>query len=130
MKTTIEMAREAGLHIPYWAEEEDPKKDPPRWTMVSPLPPLLEAFEALVRADERAAPVQGWMNPNDKTQRKFLPDIGDKVLFCNGGRVYYGHHTGGGFRTGQGAATKYFGTWDCHWMPIPPAHGITLEKGD
>jgi hypothetical protein len=46
------------LHIPYWAEEEDPKKDPPRWTMVSPLPPLLEAFEALVRADERAAPVQ------------------------------------------------------------------------
>jgi hypothetical protein len=72
-----------------------------------------------------AAPVQGWMNPNDKTQRKFLPDIGDKVLFCNGGRVYYGHHTGGGFRTGQGVATKYFGTWDCHWMPIPPAHGIT-----
>jgi hypothetical protein len=75
-----------------------------------------------------AAPVQGWINPNDKIQRKFLPDIGDKVFFCNGGRVYYGHHTGGGFRTGQGAATKYFGTWDCYWMPIPPAHGIT-EKG-
>ena len=53
MKTTLEMAREAGLHIPYWAEEEDPKKDPPRWTMISSLPPLLEAFEALVRADER-----------------------------------------------------------------------------
>jgi hypothetical protein len=53
MKTTIDMAREAGLHIPYWGEEEDPKKDPPRWTMVSPLPPLLKAFEALVRADER-----------------------------------------------------------------------------
>jgi hypothetical protein len=54
------MAREAGLHIPYWGEEEDPKKDPPRWTMVGPLPPLLKAFEALVRADERAlaAPVQ------------------------------------------------------------------------
>jgi hypothetical protein len=49
------MAREAGLHIPYWGEEEDPKKDPPRWTMVSPLPPLLKAFEALVRADEREA---------------------------------------------------------------------------
>ena len=53
MDKTIDMAREAGLHIPYWGEEEDPKKDPPRWTMVSPLPPLLKAFEALVRADER-----------------------------------------------------------------------------
>jgi len=70
------------------------------------------------------APVHGWINPNDKTQRRFLPDIGDKVLFCIGERVYYGHHTGGGFRTGQGVATKYFSTWDCHWMPIPPAHGI------
>jgi hypothetical protein len=70
------------------------------------------------------APVHGWINPNDKTQRRFLPDIGDKVLFCIGERVYYGHHTGGGFRTGQGIATKYFSTWDCHWMPIPPAHGI------
>ncbi len=55
MRDTIDMAREAGLHIPYWGEEEDPKKDPPRWTMVSPLPPLLKAFEALVRADEREA---------------------------------------------------------------------------
>lgn len=54
MDKTIDMAREAGLHIPYWGEEEDPKKDPPRWTMVSPLPPLLKAFEALVRADERS----------------------------------------------------------------------------
>ena len=55
MRDTIDMAREAGLHIPYWGEEEDPKKDPPRWTMASPLPPLLKAFEALVRADEREA---------------------------------------------------------------------------
>ena len=83
----------------------------------------LDAITAIKQALE--APVQTWINPNDKTQRRFLPDIGDKVLFCNGGRVYYGHHTGGGFRTGQGVATKYFGTWDCHWMPIPPAHGIT-----
>jgi hypothetical protein len=44
----IRMAREAGLHLPYWADDEDPKKDPPRWTMVSPLPPLLERFAALV----------------------------------------------------------------------------------
>jgi len=46
----IELAREAGLHVPYWNEEQDPKKDPPRWTMVGPLPPLLERFAALVRA--------------------------------------------------------------------------------
>jgi len=60
MRDTIDMAREAGLHIPYWGEEEDPKKDPPRWTMASPLPPLLKAFEALVRADEREAIKDEW----------------------------------------------------------------------
>ena len=49
----IRMAREAGLHLPYWDDEQDPKKDPPRWTMVSPLPPLLERFAALVAAAER-----------------------------------------------------------------------------
>jgi hypothetical protein len=51
----IRMAREAGLHLPYWGEDQDPKKDPPRWTMVSPLPPLLERFAALVAAAEREA---------------------------------------------------------------------------
>lgn len=51
----IRMAREAGLHLPYWDDEQDPKKDPPRWTMVSPLPPLLERFAALVAAAEREA---------------------------------------------------------------------------
>jgi len=68
MDKTIDMAREAGLHIPYWGEEEDPKKDPPRWTMVSPLPPLLKAFEALVRADE---------------QEKYKWDIHSCGLTCN-----------------------------------------------
>ncbi len=68
MRDTIDMAREAGLHIPYWGEEEDSKKDPPRWTMVSPLPPLLKAFEALVRADEREACAKicdDWPNGRD-----------------------------------------------------------------
>ena len=50
----IQMARESGLHLPYWADDEDPEKDPPRWTMVSPLPPLLERFAALVAAAARA----------------------------------------------------------------------------
>jgi hypothetical protein len=85
---------------------------------------LLTAAFADTTPPAQPAPVQAWINPNDKNQHKFLPEIGDKVLFCNSGRVYYGHHTGGGFRTGQGVATKYFGTWDCHWMPIPSAHVI------
>ena len=51
----IAWARESGLHLPYWADDEDPEKDPPRWTTVSPLPPLLERFAALVAAAEREA---------------------------------------------------------------------------
>ena len=51
----VRMARESGLHVPYWGEDEDPKKDPPRWAMTSPLPPLLERFAALVAASEREA---------------------------------------------------------------------------
>ena len=31
-----------------------------------------------------------WINPNDKTQKQYLPWIGEKVLFCHGGKVYYG----------------------------------------
>ena len=50
----IRWARESGLHLPYWADDEDPEKDPPRWTMVSPLPPPLERFAALVAAAARA----------------------------------------------------------------------------
>ena len=51
----VRMARESGLHVPYWGEDEDPKKDPPRWAMTSSLPPLLERFAALVAAAEREA---------------------------------------------------------------------------
>jgi hypothetical protein len=58
MKTTIDMARESGLltHIPFRSDTE--------------VSVALKAFEALVRADERAraAPVQepvAWMYPDD-----------------------------------------------------------------
>ena len=66
----IRWARESGLHLPYWADDEDPEKDPPRWTMVSPLPPPLERFAALVAAAEREAMValaakQGWAMKNE-----------------------------------------------------------------
>ena len=55
----IRWAREVGLHLPYWADDEDPEIDPPRWTMVSPLPLLLERFAALVAAAEREACCSG-----------------------------------------------------------------------
>ena len=52
----IEMAREAGLHLPYWDEESDPETDPPYgWTMVSPLGQPLIAFAKLVAQHEREA---------------------------------------------------------------------------
>ena len=45
----IEMARKAGLHLPYWNEDLDPKTDAPSgWTIVSPLGYLLEAFAKLI----------------------------------------------------------------------------------
>ena len=65
--------------------------------------------------------MSGWINPNDKTQAKYLPRIGESVLFAHDGKVYYGHYTWGCFRTGGGVTAKTFGTWDCHWMPIPEA---------
>lgn len=62
-----------------------------------------------------------WIDPNDKTQEQYLPWIGEKVLFCFGGKTYYGHHTGGSFQTGQGATAKNFNTWRCKWMYPPVA---------
>ena len=62
-----------------------------------------------------------WINPNDKTQSRYLPDIGEPCLFAHDDSVYYGYHTGGAFRTGHGCTAKLFGTWDCYWMPIPNA---------
>ena len=44
----IRMAREALLHVPYWNDDENPTKDPPRWTKTSPTAPLLERFAAIV----------------------------------------------------------------------------------
>jgi hypothetical protein len=72
------MAREAGLHLPYWDEGQDPKKDPPRWTMVSPLPPLLERFASLVverdealmrQALEALESLFSWQADPDRGQR-------------------------------------------------------------
>jgi hypothetical protein len=61
-----------------------------------------------------------WIDPNDKTQKQYLPNIGEPVLFCHEGKTYYGKHTGGSF---QGVTKRYFDTWKCRWMQIPAAHG-------
>ena len=62
-----------------------------------------------------------WIDPNDKTQAKYLPWIGEKCLISHAGEVYAGTHTGGSFKTGQGATAKTFDTWKCKWAPWPKA---------
>jgi hypothetical protein len=62
-----------------------------------------------------------WVDPNEKSQKQFLPHIGEPVLFCHDGVTYFGKHTGGSFTTGQGITTRNFNTWECHWMYPPSA---------
>lgn len=61
-----------------------------------------------------------WIDPNDKTQKQYLPHIGKPVLFCHSGNTYCGHHNGGSFQNKD----EYFNTWECRWMYLPAAHGI------
>lgn len=82
----------------------------------------LGQLEALISEVEQAArhapaaPVpQGWIDPNDKTQKQYLPHIGERVLFKHDGRVYLGKHTGGSFKA-EYPFGKTFCTWDCKWM--------------
>jgi len=62
-----------------------------------------------------------WINPNDKTQKQFLPLIGEKVWFCHAGKTYQGIHTGGSFK----AKGKHFNTWECRWQYPPKAEDQT-----
>ena len=61
----------------------------------------------------------GWINPNDKTRKQYLPRIGEKVLFCHSGVTYYGKHTGGSFQSFN--PPRLFETWICLWMYPPKA---------
>ena len=63
------------------------------------------------------------VNPNDKTQKQFLPHIGERVLFCHGGKTYYGKHTGGSFISFTNPGKNYR-TWECFWMYPPAASGV------
>lgn len=67
-----------------------------------------------------------WVDPNDKTQKQYLPHIGELVLFCHGGKTYTGKHTGGSFQSE--ITNQYFNTWECRWMYLPAAHGIKEPK--
>lgn len=62
-----------------------------------------------------------WIDPNDKTQERFLPNIGEPILFCHGGKTYYGRHTGGSFQYGAGVTKRDFNTWECRWAYLPEA---------
>lgn len=86
-----------------------------------------EANSRRVVAALNSLPAAKWIDPNDKTQSRYLPHIGEPVLFCHQGKTYYGLHTGGSFKTGHGVTAKLFGTWDCFWMPLPEPVGA--EKG-
>jgi hypothetical protein len=90
--------------------------------------PLLDRVKARIEQWERAnsaptppAAQRQWVNPNEKSQKQFLPHIGEPVLFCHDGVTYFGKHTGGSFTTGQGITTRNFNTWECHWMYPPSA---------
>lgn len=40
--------------------------------------------------------VEGWVNPHDKTQKQWLPWIGERVIFqTKKGEVFEGKHGGG-----------------------------------
>ena len=69
-----------------------------------------------------------WIDPNDKTQKQFLPWINEPVLFCHDGVTYFGKHTGGSFITGQGITKRTFITWECFWMYLPNAKAEGDEK--
>ena len=92
-----------------------------------PVPPKPKAWEAARAAIARAEAAlaeprpeaDGWINPNDKTRKQYLPHIGEKVLFCHAGVTYYGKHTGGAFQSFN--PPRMFETWICLWMYPPKA---------
>jgi hypothetical protein len=82
----------------------------------------LDICEPLYTTPQQRKPL--WIDPNEKSQAKFLPNIGEPVLFCHNGKTYYGRHTGGSFQYGAGVTKRDFNTWECRWMYLPAAHGI------
>lgn len=104
-------------------------------TRVQRSPAMWEMTEAgrAMAAAAPAAPADAvakdaeWTNPNDKTQAQFLPHIGEQVLFCHGGKVYLGKHTGGSFKA-MTPPFAHFDTWGCLWMYPPKVAAISASK--
>lgn len=80
------------------------------WNRRTSLPLPAAGQEPVARAPERSA----WINPCDKSQDRYLPNIGEPVLFKHEGRVYTGKHTGGSFKA-DFPLGKHFDTWNCMW---------------
>lgn len=80
-----------------------------------------ELHEPVTTVEDRYN-ADGWINPNDKTQKQHLPHIGEKVLFCHAGVTYYGKHTGGSFQSFN--PPRMFETWGCLWMYPPKAREV------
>jgi len=59
-----------------------------------------------------------WIDPNDKTQKQYLPWVSERVLFSYKGKVYLGKHTGGCFKA-MTPPFYMFDTWECKWMYLP-----------
>lgn len=119
------------IYPPTNADLEDIAKDPelyedyaPGRTSLEYLSPVLFGRAVLARfwaapQPPAKAPVEqnqsGWINPNNKSQKQFLPHIGEAILFKHDWRVYTGKHTGGSFKA-DFQLGKHFDTWDCLWM--------------
>ena len=111
--------------------EQPAQQEPVAWIDMSQWPPI-RWRDGMLRKDVDQFDGQGlytsppaqrtWVDPNDKTQKQYLPHIGEPVLFCHKGTTYMGKHTGGSFQVE--VTNQYFNTWECHWMYLPAAHGI------
>lgn len=109
------------MHIYRKEHEDDPRKalnDLINWHCTIALDPQVsEQAAELVKQARREA----WIDPNDKTQKQFLPHIGETVLFCCGGNTYWGRHDGKYFVSGFGVTSLEATTEECHWMYPPKA---------
>lgn len=76
------MAREAGLHLPYWDDDQDPQNNPPAgWAMVSPIGPPLERFARAVEcaAYKRAAQECDPHEDDDRIDRQIKREIAERI---------------------------------------------------
>jgi hypothetical protein len=86
------------------------------------------AFDIGVEAGQKAKIQRRWIDPNDKTLRVFIPEVGQPVLFRYGNETYFGKRIDEAFQTGYGKHTRYFKVWACKWLPLDTALMNTQEE--